>query len=82
MKRADAMPTDPGPAAGLAAPVATVLSALIAAFAGGFFGHLLAQRRERRKARDEATLRHLQQQVEELYGPSMGSSPNVPRSIR
>ena len=45
-----------------------ILSVLAGALAGGIVSLLI----ERRKRREEASLRHLQRQIEELYGPLYG----------
>jgi hypothetical protein len=52
-----------------------VIAALTGALAAGSFSLLtliLVLRNERRKRREEARLRHLQRQIEELYGPLYG----------
>jgi hypothetical protein len=49
-----------------------VLAALAGALAGGVFSFLNQILVERRKRREEASLRHLQRQIEELYGPLYG----------
>lgn len=52
-----------------------VIAALTGALVAGIFSLLtliLVLRNERRKRREEARLRHLQRQIEELYGPLYG----------
>lgn len=52
-----------------------VIAALTGALVGGSFSLLtliLVLRNERRKRREEARLKHLQRQIEELYGPLYG----------
>jgi hypothetical protein len=52
-----------------------VIAALTGALVAGSFSLLtliLVLRNERRKRREEARLRHLQRQIEELYGPLYG----------
>lgn len=49
-----------------------ILAALAGAVAGGIFSFLNQILVERRKRREEASLRHLQRQIEELYGPLYG----------
>jgi hypothetical protein len=45
-----------------------IITALTGALAAGIFSLLTL----RRKSREEASLRHLQRQIEELYGPLYG----------
>lgn len=52
-----------------------VIAALTGALIAGGFSLLtliLVVRNEKRKRREEAALRHLQRQIEELYGPLFG----------
>jgi hypothetical protein len=58
---------------------AQVQAALIAAMVAGLFTalgwyttHRLATKKEEHARRQEATLKHLQRQIEELYGPLLG----------
>jgi hypothetical protein len=49
-----------------------IVAALAGAVAGGVFSLLNQILLDRRKRREEARLRHLQRQIEELYGPLYG----------
>jgi hypothetical protein len=52
-----------------------IIAALTAALVSGGFSvitHIVVSRNDKRKRREEARLRHLQRQIEDLYGPLYG----------
>jgi hypothetical protein len=56
----------------IVAALVTALTLATIAVAGWLVTEFLARRRERRLRRDEAALRFLERQIEELYGPLVG----------